>query len=168
MLVLRQTRVFAVKIVGSVLDGTCYVRSLKGPLILANPVEKLKWFAFTQTIQSDSITAFESNMRGLQAAYLSRDSNTCKESYKICLKGSMEVHVLYKKFTNRSAAASKMVRQLETLLKLVNILKNLIPTDRKGNWKRHLQAIQDIIPVFCQTESVNYQRYCSLYLEMVR
>ena len=87
---LRQTRVFGVKIVDSVLDGPHYVRSLKGLLILANTVEKLKWAAFTQTVQSDRITAFENNMRGLQATYLRKESNTYKESYKICLEGSME------------------------------------------------------------------------------
>ena len=165
---LRQARVFGVKIVDSVLDGTHYVRSLKGLLILANAVEKLKWSAFNQTVQSDSIAAFESNVRGLHAAYLSKGWNTCKESYKICLEGSMEVHVLYKEFTDTSAAASEMVRYLETLLKLVNILKKLKPADRDGNWKGYLQAIQDMIPVFCQAGSVNYQRYCSFYLEMMR
>ena len=102
------------------------MRSLKGLLIVANAVEKLKWSAFTQTIQSGSITAFESNMRGLHAAYLIRDWNTCKQSYKICLKPSMEVNMFYKEFTNRSAAASEMVRFLETLLNLVNILKNIL------------------------------------------
>ena len=102
------------------------MRSLKGLLIVANAVEKLKWSAFTQTIQSGSITAFESNMRGLHAAYLIRDWNTCKESYKICLEPSMEVNMFYKVFTNRSAAVSEMVRFLETLLNLVNILKNIL------------------------------------------
>ena len=61
----------------------------------------------------------------------------------------MEVHVLYKEFRDRSAAVSGMVRYLETLLKIVNILKNLISADREENWKDHLQAIQDIRPVFC-------------------
>ena len=55
---LRQTSIFGVKNVDSVLDGTSYVRSLKGLLIEANAVEKLKWSAFDQTIQSDSITSF--------------------------------------------------------------------------------------------------------------
>ena len=60
---LHQTRVFGVKIVDSLdIDGTHYVRSVKGLLIFANAVEKLKWSAFTQTIQNESITAFESNM----------------------------------------------------------------------------------------------------------
>ena len=61
----------------------------------------------------------------------------------------MKVHVLDKEFTDRSAGASEMVRYLETLLKLINILKNLISVDREGNWRGHLQAIQDMIPVFC-------------------
>ena len=39
---LRQTRVFGVKIVDSILDGTHYVQSFKGLLILANAFEKLK------------------------------------------------------------------------------------------------------------------------------
>ena len=106
-------------------------------------------------------------MRGLHAAYLSKVRNTCKESYKICLEGSMGVHVLYKEFADTSVAASEMVRYLGTLMKLINI-KKLIFADREGNWKGHLQAIKDMITVFCQTGSVNYQRYCFLCLEMMR
>ena len=109
---------------------------LKGLPILANAIEKLKWSAFTQIIQSDSLTAFERNIRGLQAAYLSNDSNTCKESYKIFLEGrSMEVHVLHKEFTDRSAAVAEMVWYLETLLKMVIIFKNLMSPDREKTGK---------------------------------
>ena len=79
---LHQTRIFGVKIVDSVLDGTHYVRSLKGLLILANAIEKLKCSAFTQTIQSDSITEFESNVRGLQAAYLTKDAKPSTHALK--------------------------------------------------------------------------------------
>ena len=57
---------------------------------------------------------------------------------------------------------------MKALLNFVNILKNLISAHREENWKGHLQAIQDMIPVFCQTWSINYQRYCSLYFEMMR
>ena len=46
----------------------------------------------------------------------------------------MKVHVLYKEFTDRSAAASEMVQYLETLPKLVNILKNFISADKEENW----------------------------------
>ena len=64
---------------------------------------------------------------------------------KLQNEGRMEVHVLYKEFTDRSAAASGMVWYLETLLKFVS---TLISVDREENWKGHLQVIQDMRPVF--------------------
>ena len=110
------------------------MRSLKGLLILANAVKKLKWSAFIQTIQSNSITAVESNLKSLNTNYLSKDLNTCKASYKICLEGSIEVGVLYKKITDTSSAASVMVHYWN----IIGVKKS---ADRKGNWKGHLQAI---------------------------
>ena len=33
-------------------------------------------------------------------------------------------------------------------------MENLTSADMEENWKGHLQAIQDMIPVFCQTGGV--------------
>ena len=52
--------------------------------------------------------------------------------------------------------------------KLTSFLKNLIAADREGNWAAHLQAIQDILPIFAQTGSINHLRYGSWYLEKMR
>ena len=49
-----------------------------------------------------------------------------------------------------------MVLYLETLLKLVNILKNLISAVREGNWKVHFQAIHDMTSFFLSN------RHCKL------
>ena len=86
---LHQTRIFGVKIVDSVLDGTHYVRSLKGLLILANAIKKLKCSAFTQTIQSDSITEFESNVRSSS----SLSNQRCKTKYT-CFKRNLQTRQL--------------------------------------------------------------------------
>ena len=48
------------------------------------------------------------------------------------------------------------------------MLKNLIAADREGDWEGHLQAIQDLLPIFCESGSFNYQRYGSIYLEFMR
>ena len=40
------TQVFGVNVIDAVLNGTNYARSLKGYLILANAIEKLKWEDF--------------------------------------------------------------------------------------------------------------------------
>ena len=126
--------------------------SLKGLVILENTVEKAKRSVFAEIIQSDGMTELESNMMGLKATYSSKDSHKCKDSYKICLEESVEVHVLYKEFTDRSAAMLGMVWHLETLLKLLIILKNLISAYREKNWKDNLQAIQDMITFFVKRE----------------
>ena len=56
----------------------------------------------------------------------------------------------------------------EQLLKMIQILKNLIAADRDGNWSGHLQAVQDRLPILSQTGSISYTRYGSIYLEMMR
>ena len=43
---LRQAQVYGVNAVDTVLKGTNYAHSLKGYLILASVIEKLKWEAF--------------------------------------------------------------------------------------------------------------------------
>ena len=81
--VLVERSVFIKKIGDSVFDDTPYVWSIKGLPTLSNAVKKLKSSAFTQTIQRDSITAFESNVRGLQAAYPSKDSKRKRMQRKV-------------------------------------------------------------------------------------
>ena len=48
------------------------------------------------------------------------------------------------------------------------MLKNLVSANREGNWERHLQAVQDLLPIFCESDSENYLSYSSWYLEKMR
>ena len=73
----------------------------------------------------------------------------------------MEVHVLYKELRDKSVAVSGMVRYLETLLKFVKILKNLISADREENWKDHYKLFR-IRDQFLVIDT------CFLYLEMMQ
>ena len=38
----------------------------------------------------------------------------------------------------------------------VNMVKQLISADRSGDWKSHLQAVQNILPIFRAFNSINY------------
>lgn len=78
------------------------------------------------------------------------------------------VEVLYKgfqKFNSDCAMKSEMCRYWDTFLYLVNLLKLLIAADRNGDWDSHLQAIQKLLPVFREFNSINYLRYASWYLK---
>ena len=46
-------------------------------------------------------------------------------------------------------------------------LHNLISTDREGDWECQLQAVQ-YLPVFCETDNINYLRYATWYLEKLQ
>ncbi|KAG8176012.1 hypothetical protein JTE90_007009 [Oedothorax gibbosus] len=61
-----------------------------------------------------------------------------------------------------------MCRYWDTFLHLVNLLKFLVAADRNGDWDSHLQAIQNLLPVFREFDSINYLRYASWYLEKMR
>ena len=52
------TQVFGVNVIDAVLNGANYTCSLKGYLILANAIEKLKWEAFSKHIDPHELLNF--------------------------------------------------------------------------------------------------------------
>ena len=50
-------------------------------------------------------------------------------------------------------------RYWDGIIQPAKVLKSLIAADREGDWDGHLQAIQDLLPVFYASGSVNYLRY---------
>ena len=56
---------------------------------------------------------------------------------------------------------SQLCKYWDEIITLSKMLKNLVPADRDGNWERHLQAVQDLLPIFRESDSVNYLRYSS-------
>ena len=50
----------------------------------------------------------------------------------------------------------------------MSILKALITADREGDWQVHLQAMQNLLPVFRECDSINYLRYAFWYVEKMR
>ena len=61
-----------------------------------------------------------------------------------------------------------MCRYWDGIVMLSKLLKNLIASDRDGEWEGHLQAVQDILPIFRECDSINYLRYASWYVEKMR
>ena len=62
---------------------------------------------------------------------------------------------------------SEMCRYWEILQQSINYLQNLIAADCEGDWEGHLLAVQNLLPISRECDSINYLRYAS-YLEMMR
>ena len=79
------TQVFGVNVIDAVLNGTNYARSLKGYLILANAIEKLKWEDFLKRIDPHEFSGFSKALKSFQIALASKNPEESKSSYHVCL-----------------------------------------------------------------------------------
>ena len=71
-------------------------------------------------------------------------------------------------FVSKAVKSSEICKYQETILKNLHLLKDLIAVDRTGNWHAHVQAMQLLLPLFRESDSIYYLRYSSLYLEQMR
>ena len=62
----------------------------------------------------------------------------------------------------------ELCRYLNGINKNVSIIKNVVASDRKENWHGHLQAVQDLLPIFREADCIDYLRNASFYLEIMR
>ena len=54
----------------------------------------------------------------------------------------------FDKFLQNVNKNPKLCRYLNGINKIVSIIKKLVASDREGNWHGHLQAVQDMLPIF--------------------
>ena len=54
----------------------------------------------------------------------------------------------------------------KTVLKLQQQHKNL-SSPRGEDWEGHLQAVQDLLPILCESGSINYLRYGSFVVQQM-
>ena len=44
----------------------------------------------------------------------------------------------------------------------------LIVSDRDGGWERHFHTVHNLLSTFCESDSINYLRYGSCYIEKMQ
>ena len=111
---------------------------------------------------------FLSNIKKLQEALSKKDQNFSQDLYRVCAGSSEELKLDFDSFNKTCSDKSEMCRYWDGVIILTSKLKNLIVADRESNSEAHLQAMQDLLPIFCKSGSFNYQRYGLTYLEFMR
>lgn len=74
----------------------------------------------------------------------------------------------FEKFVGHGWQTSEQFLYWDNFLKLPQLLRNLIRSNRQGLWELHLDTVQKLQPLFAVFDCVNYQRWASLYLEDMR
>ena len=164
---LVETSCFGLKILEQVLGGTHYVRSLRGLIIIYESVRVLQWEAFLQSVTTDYSSIIEAISK-LKTCLKFKDVEASKESLASVVEIISPLKTAFDAFCAKSGESSELCRYWNLVIQNIQCLKDLVWADHSGDWECHLQAVQKALPIFAECDSINYQRYGSLYLELMR
>ena len=161
-----ESGVFGVNVVESVLNGSNYVRSLKGLQLLKETLSRLQWVEFFKTDNNKDKNSDQlETVKRLREA-ISEKSKEASRGVVENFESSCDTLIQdFDKFIHAGCEDSETFQYWNTFLKLMSTLENLIRSDRDGDWPLQIQSIKDLLPLFAAFDSTNYLRWCSLYLE---
>ena len=99
---------------------------------------------------------------------LNKSETDCKryfEKYKNDIKILQQDFV---SFSEKCSEKSEVCRYWDDLINLSTLLKSLIACYRNWDWEGHLQTVQKLLPIFRESDSINYLKYASFYIEKMR
>ena len=97
----------------------------------------------------------------LKIAFKEKDSSRAKEYYDQLLPYITDLKERFENFSSSCKNMSVMCEYWEGFLEIVSVLKALIAEDRESDWHAHLHAMQNLLPVFRECDSINYLQYAS-------
>ena len=165
---LIETNVFGKKTIQAVLGGTHYVRSLRGIQILFAAIQSIKWQAFWDLHDPKKYARELSSLDSLMNALHNKEKKQCAALYTNVSSNLQQLLNDFEKFSQMCTDRSEVCQYWDGIINLTHLLQNLISADREGDWDAHLQAVQDLLPVFRECDNINYLRYASWYLEKMR
>ena len=71
-------------------------------------------------------------------------------------------------FSKTCQQRSEVGKYWDGFIDLTSMLHYVISADGEWDWEGHLQAIQDLLPVFCEAGCINHLRYATWYLKKMR
>ena len=161
-----ESKAFGMNVVESVLNGKNYSRSLKGISQMAECMQRLQLTEFFHTKNLDTYKNLFAQIENIKAMLINRESEKSRELLKEMDLADFLTE--YEEFVRDGRRKSENFLYWDNFLRLFNLLRNLIRSDREGNWPLHLDTVQSLLPVFAVFDATNYLRWASLYLEDMR
>ena len=137
-------------------------------LIVSEVLTILKWEAFWKTHNKSAYNDVVTSLETLQESMCNKDREGTFSNLKEFQKKNNQLKKDFSIFTEECKNISQIFHYFEYFLYMMSLLKQLIATDRNGNWENDLQTVQSILPIFSEFDSINYFRYGSFYLEQMR
>ena len=165
---LAATNCFGIKIMEQVLGGTQYVRSLRGFMIIYESLRILQWEAFLKVTDTSNYSSITNNISRLNKCLKFKDGDASKAMFTELVDIISPLKAEFEQFCVHSEETSELCRYWNLVCKNIQYLKDLVYADCCGDWEGHLEAVQNVLPIFAECDSVNNLHYGSLYLEIMR
>ena len=168
---LIETEVFGKLTLNSVLEGTHYVRSFQGICIVSDVITSLMWEAFWLWVTEHEVEISEDTMscaKELMTALSDRSRSKSIEKFSELYKKCGDVYNIFKSFVKECESKSEVCQYWSVFLQVAQIIKHVISADREGNFPLHIAAVEKSLPIFQESDAINYLRYGSFYLESMK
>ena len=114
-------------------------------------------------------SSFQEELKCLENLTLNaKDAENSIKSFKKIAANIMPLIVTFSEFSRKFEETLEVCKYWNRIVEMTNRLQNLVSANREGNWDNHIQAVKDLLPIFIETDSINYLRYASWYFEIIR
>ena len=152
---LIECSVFGKGVLETVLNGSHYVRSLTGMLIVEDIVMKLLWEEFWKHHKRTDYPVLN-QLTILQNKLTSNER--CPEDFNAIVDQLDILRNDFTKFKTSCEKKSGLCSYLGEWLKMVSVIKNAVVSEREANWDLHCAMVEDSQPMFTEMDSYNYCR----------
>lgn len=164
-----QADVFGPSVVqNSVLNGGHYARSLEGMQLLAHAFRRLLYKEFFAAKGVEPYAAELATLAKLKSSVASKDVNNSQKYMEEFTGTCSKLVEDLDSFIKVRSAESENFKFWCQFLQMMDVVHDLLRADREGLWQLHLDSVQRALYLFAALDSINYLRWCSVYLEDMR
>ena len=162
--------IFGPKTVDSVMNGKHYYRSLEGLTILSDSMTRMKMKAFWKEHPPQNYSDAIVKLERFQLALCDNNKAVSQSSMSDIIECNTVNNLKQDidRFEKICSESSSQCKYWFNFLKIMNLIRNFIRSERDGDFLLNMKTIQDLLPVFLGCDSLNYLRYGSFYLELLK
>ena len=149
----------------TVLNGKHYYRALAGLLMLEDLIGCLQWKAFFLTHDHTDYPYFHV-LENLAKSLTENKEQATEFNEAIAIVGPLKRD--FNEFLKTCEARSEVCKFLGILLYIFSLVKNIVASDREGNWDLHVSTVADAIPIFKECDCLHYLRNGGYYSETIK
>lgn len=151
--------VYAAGSVCNMLTGHAYARALRAHLLT-------EWALINHIIQiSHEDNLFEIDQEKLKKEHEEVFENFTDETSIEGMEFLNQIRVTISNIVQSQKIKSPTAKLWIRYLEMVNIVRNFILAEKKGDWKLHLKSVSQMVPFFHATAHFNYAKSSRLYLQ---